>query len=787
VDASGNVYVTGSTYSVNFPVTPRAFQKINRGTLNLATEGIPYGDNAFITKLNPTGSALLYSTYLGGTGVQNNTNLSDGDKGTGIVIDTSGIAYVTGQTFSTDFPVTANAFQSVNHGAGSGSANAFVTAIDPTGSSLIYSTYLGGSGVPISCLCNSIESTVGIAIDAAGDAYVTGFSYSTDFPVTGGAFQTTNHAANNEGSNAFVTELNPAGSGLIYSTYLGGSSGDAASAIALDASDSAYIIGSTSSADFPITKGAFQPVNTGAFVTKLNPQGSGLVFSTFLGGKSGGAGTTGIAVDTYGSAYVTGVTGATDFPVTSDALQKVNNAAANQTYNAFLTKFNANGSALLYSSYFGGSGVLGGPLSFFQGATLGDYAHGIAVDTVGNAYVVGEVYSTDFPVSTNAFQKVNNGANNYVTNAFVARFAITTPLISTATSLSSSNNPAKIPKTVTFTAEVTAESGNAIPTGTVGFAIDGGAPTYVALDASGQASYSTPSLAAGPHTIVAAYSGDLHYSASGTSLTQTMVGPPAKVTVLSGSGQVTTYGSWFADPLILLVTDANGLPVFDTPVTFSGNGLVFFHQLAATDSDGTVAMNVKATAANTTLTAEATVSGLSPVAFSEYATDALLRVTPKNVSVPYGQTIPALTYTITGFVNGNGSSVVTGSPTEFTEAVKGSPIGTYPMLLSQGTLAAPNYGFDLLQGTLTITADGITSKPLFSPPGNTYAPGQMITITDPTPGAVIYYTTDGSTPTSKSPIYIGPITLNSSQTISALAVAVGYTNSEIQSERYWIK
>jgi Chitobiase/beta-hexosaminidase C-terminal domain/MBG domain (YGX type) len=198
-------------------------------------------------------------------------------------------------------------------------------------------------------------------------------------------------------------------------------------------------------------------------------------------------------------------------------------------------------------------------------------------------------------------------------------------------------------------------------------------------------------------------------------------------------------------------------------------------------------MNVKATAANTALTADATVSGLPPVAFSEYATDALLKVTPKNVSVPYGEGIPALTYSITGFVNGDGSSVVTGAPTEYTEAVKGSPAGTYPILLSLGTLAAPNYGFDLLQGTLTITSDGAATKPSFSPAGNTYAPGQMITLTDSTPNAVIYYTTDGSTPTTKSPIYIGPIILNASETISALAVAPGYTNSPIQSERYWIK
>src|SRR6266576_230582 len=251
-DGAGNAYVTGYTLSTDFPgASSSMIQSSNGG-----------GFDAFVAKFNAGGTALVYSTYLGGSG---------DDPGQGIAVDATGNAYVTGNTVSTDFPTTLLAFQSAN----AGSTDAFVTKLNPAGSApLVYSTYLGGS---------SDDFGQGIAVDAAGNAYVTGYTGSTNFPTTAGAFQIDNAV----GADAFVTKLNPAGSApLVYSTYLGGSSDDFGQGIAVDVAGNAYVTGYTGSTNFPTTAGVFQIANAGsndAFVTTLNPAGSApLVFSTYL-------------------------------------------------------------------------------------------------------------------------------------------------------------------------------------------------------------------------------------------------------------------------------------------------------------------------------------------------------------------------------------------------------------------------------------------------------------------------------------------------------------------------
>jgi hypothetical protein len=277
LDSAGNAYVTGITFSTNFPT---------QNPLQPAFGGGP--DDAFVVKLNATGTALVYSTYLGG---------NSADWSTDIAVDGAGNAYITGGTSSTNFP-TSNPLRSTN----AGTANAFVAKLNATGTALVYSTYLGGS---------NYDYGAGIATDSAGDAYVTGITHSTNFP-TQNPLQSTNEG----GADAFVSKLNATGSALLYSTYLGGSGVDGGSGIAVDSAGNAYITGSTSSTNFP-TSNSLQSANAGgtdAFAAGLNGTGSILLYSSYLGGSSNDGGS-GIAIDNMGNIYVTGATASPDFPI----------------------------------------------------------------------------------------------------------------------------------------------------------------------------------------------------------------------------------------------------------------------------------------------------------------------------------------------------------------------------------------------------------------------------------------------------------------------------------------
>jgi len=248
VDAAGNAYVAGQTSSTDFPVTPGAYQTANKSTSPLAS-------NAFVAKLNSGGTALIYSTYLGGSGgtrtiqggcvtaaAASNDMLgwpvgNNEDGAYAIAVDAAGDVYVAGQALSTDFPVTQGAYQTLNHGANTAATNAFVTKLNPAGSALLYSTYLGGSGTQ--CIGGGAagyngDTGLAVAVDSGGNAYVAGVTFSKDFAVTQGAFQTSNRFSYQQagvtaptpgGPTAFVAKLNPSGSALVYSTYLGGSGG----------------------------------------------------------------------------------------------------------------------------------------------------------------------------------------------------------------------------------------------------------------------------------------------------------------------------------------------------------------------------------------------------------------------------------------------------------------------------------------------------------------------------------------------------------------------------------
>jgi uncharacterized repeat protein (TIGR01451 family) len=447
VDTSGNAYVTGDTASTDFPTTAGAFE----------TSTNP-GRSSFITKLNPTGSSTIYSTYFSSSSVDVKTtsvavdqsgnayvagNASSGfpttpnaysqscngsgfltvlnASGSGLVYsscfgngvvtssmvaDGRGHAYVTGYTTDLGFPTTSNAYQPSYPGA---RRSGFVTVFDTTASgasSLAYSTYLG---IPTK-VDNFGPVFYGIAVDGFGKIYVTGVTFN-GFPVTPGAFQTTFPSSS---SASFIAKLDPSVSGsqsLIYATYLGGTGATETNAIAVDASGNAYVTGSTNGpGTFPITANAFQHATslsgTSSFVTKLNAAGSGLVYSTFVSDHNFSVGQA-IAVDSLGDAYIAGQVNGSTFPVTTDAFQSSYANPSNTDFaDAFLTKLNPDGSALIYSSYLGGSGD--------------DAATALAIDQTGDAYLAGHTSSANFPVTQHAFQPVMHGTGD----AFVTKFPL---------------------------------------------------------------------------------------------------------------------------------------------------------------------------------------------------------------------------------------------------------------------------------------------------------------------------------------------------------------------------
>jgi hypothetical protein len=353
VDATG-AYITGATDSPNFPGPIAAGSNLD----------------AFVTKLDPNG-ALIYSTLIGGN-TGNGVNL-----GLGIAVNSTG-AYVVGNTTSSNF-LPPTIIGSV------GPQNVFVAKLNNSTGASVWLARIGGTGG---------DSGTTIAVDSTGAAYIGGATTSTDFPVTGPAIQTAN-AGNGDG---FYAKLNASGTSLDYADYIGGSSGDLVTGIGLDSSNNAYVTGITVSSNFPVTSGSFLTTQAGtgdnAFVAAVKADGSALIYSTYLGGSvSGGSDTTdayAIAVDSAGEAYVTGDTNSTVFPTLTPV-----QASLKGGHDVFITKLNTAGTALLFSTYFGG--------------TLDDLATGIALDSLNDVYVTGTTLSTDYPVSGSPFQTSSGG------------------------------------------------------------------------------------------------------------------------------------------------------------------------------------------------------------------------------------------------------------------------------------------------------------------------------------------------------------------------------------------
>ena len=514
VDATGNAYIAGSTASSNFPAAG-GYQRSLAGSID-----------AYVAKLSPGGTGLVYSTYLGGR--------QSFSQAMGIAVDASGNAYVTGTTSSKTFPTTAGAFQTAITGGGG-----FVAKLNAAGNALLYSTYLAGA------------YPQAIRVDASGSAFLAGYT-AGGLPTTAGAFRTTKPSASPNHSG-FVTRLNAAGSALLYSTYLGGSDADDVHGLDIDHAGNAYVVGATSSADFP-TRNAFQPARKGgkdAFLSKLDPVGSSLVFSTYVGGTADDSANA-VAVDAAGGVYIAGDTFSTDFPRYGGRSKGHNDTVAN---NAFITEFAPDGVTLVGSGYFGGAAcltpdmwscyptqpndgataiavdptgtniyvagylssvvvylndpvqsTLNGPtdafvarfrkpLNLLYSTRLGgsdvDVANGIAIDPAGNAYVVGTSNGgNDFPATAGAAQVAAGGSYD----VFVAK-------LSTAGVRVQAVIDSSLPRTYELTADVALNAN-----GTITF-IDGVTALASKPVINGTASLTT-TLALGVHKITAVYSGD---------------------------------------------------------------------------------------------------------------------------------------------------------------------------------------------------------------------------------------------------------------------------------------
>jgi uncharacterized protein (TIGR03437 family) len=516
VDGSGNAYIAGSTNSINVPVTEGALQT-----------GVATGKNnltGFVAKLNPSGTGLVYATYLGGEGQ---------DALIGMAVDATGSAYVVGETTSRSFPISKSAYQTT-----CSAYCGFVSKLSPDGSSLIYSTYLGnkGSGIPM---------ISAIAVNAAGNAYLTGYTNGQPFPTTSGAFQTSGAAS------GFVAELDVAGTSLVYSTLLGGTTGTTIpTAIALDRTGNAYVTG-MAGGGFPITPGAYQTASGGGFLSKVAPLGTRLIYSTLMG--SSGDTPSSVAVDAAGNAYVAGFA-SSSYPTTSGAFQTKGGGI-------FVTKFNPNGSGVVYSTFVNAHGTPSGflpqlaidasghayvtglaganlPLTsdalhvsgsgsfltvldpaglsaIYSTYTGGDEGTAIALDNAGSVYIAGAAASTSttVPVTGGAFQpKPGNGSTAFVMK--IAFSPVVTPSVSDVVNAAGAQ-PGIVPGSYATIfgsnlSPVTDSWNNSIGNGSLPVSLDGvsvsvgGTPAYVNYVSPGQINFLAPDVPSGPVSITVA-------------------------------------------------------------------------------------------------------------------------------------------------------------------------------------------------------------------------------------------------------------------------------------------
>ncbi len=367
IDSSGNVFITGETYSSDYPTTSGAYDT----TINGPTD-------AFVSKLNSSLTTLLASTYISG---------SDNEYGNAIALDSSGNVLVTGRTASSDYPTISGAYDTTING----DYDVFISKLNSGLTTLLASAYIGGSGDEYGIYYDYSNA---IALDSSGNIFITGETYSSDYPTTSGAYDTTFSGD----SDVFVSKLNSGLTTLLASTYIGGSSyavSEYGNAIVLDSSGNVLVTGRTASSDYPTTSGAYDTTINGyydVFVSKLNSSLTTLLASTYIGGDDYDSAYA-VAIDSSGNVLVTGGTASSDYPTTSGAYDTTINGPT----DAFVSKLNSSLTTLLASTYIGGNYY--------------DYSNAIAFDSSGNVFVAGGTLSSDYPTTSEAYDTSSEGYN----------------------------------------------------------------------------------------------------------------------------------------------------------------------------------------------------------------------------------------------------------------------------------------------------------------------------------------------------------------------------------------
>jgi hypothetical protein len=697
VDSNGDAYVTGYTASPDFPITAGAYDSYCGSSWNTPATGVveisgcPGLQSAFVTELNPQGTGLVYSTFLDGYG---NT------EGVAIAVDSAGRAYVMGNAGVTCasyqpafacFPTTATALIQGSQPGGYSPSYTYVSVFDPTGSTLLFSTLLGDlNGVGPNAVDGSGPTyATGITVDAAGNFYAIANTLGIALPTTSGVVQPTPNGINaayrvSVGPRGYVAKFTPVttpgGPTLAWGTYLGGGQAlaDSTSGIAVDANGNVYVAGFTTSYDFPVTPNSYQPTCglgvgyacSSAYLVKLNPSASEIVWGTFIGGLNstvnpgyqGPVNEVGpVQLDGQGNVYITGQS-SLGFPLVN-AVEPATGGNA----QAFVSEFDPTGSQLLFSSLIGSGGS----------ADSEQYSAGMVVDAAGDIYLAGNTF-IGLITTPGSFQP-NDGSPNYY-HGFVAKIAKYAP---SATALMVSPSTANFGQSVTLTATVTGTGIASTPTGTVTFyngTTDLGAGT---LNGSGVATYTTTTLAPNTYSLTASYGGDTNFG------TSTSPAQPLTVNAIGTSTALSiTPGATFAGQTVTFtaqITPASGTSIPTGTVTFLNGG----------NTLGTAPVNAAGVATFTTSTL--TAANYSVTAMYGGSADF-----STSTSSPMGLTINALVNTGT-MLSASSNSVVSGTSVTFTAKVapaSGNVIPTGTITFLDG---ATSIGVGTLDSTGTAT------------------------------------------------------------------------------------